>query len=955
MNKRDALISLFVIVQVFFGTVAAQDNRLVAMLHIKYDGIHDAFGAAIIVHHDEHGATLVTTAHTVIEEGLGDEKTIEAEFLASPEELYPAQVKMVHESPELDLAILYVPMPSDHASLIDFNHAKSALMPVGLEPEPGDGVVAVGFQGDHKWRVNRQAELIRTVGTTEISFETISTVGGASGGALFSEYGALLGMVVSATALEGRVLRIDTIETVLKESGEPFALKVNERVLPALAGHYLEVRGFDTTDALARAFRADDLDFDILHLYWIADIDRNLIEEFLERQVVGTNQTNAERLFDLTLRAASCMVPPIMNPSDRMSKILALRLGEFANVLSAGGCAAHVKVWFEKILQAGITPDLIVTDQEGYGASLLAIALQVKAVDASLLLLKYGATPNAYVDLEGRLGRVNPFAFPLEYVLENFSGDEIDRLWDAMLKAEVVALRSVREAGNREMPLKTSLEESVADCVETKDLQNTPWCEELQEFPAEVLAYNVYGLRKIQRTDWSALTFGRVVFHSNDRVFIVARSVEAPGDVPTPMLIEVNIKKASWAAFGFQSDHGCRKRVNGREPGTCWRSYPAKAGDARIKRGVSAYHAVNPISNIQYWGVGLSSKITTATERLIEAGFARTTQGDPRDYPDHLVQFQFSQSRADGVSLYVTLVGINNIVVGLSVTGSLEGDSAERLHVVVQQGADHKLNVERDELTYLWTEQSENSVRNQNGITTRATIDNGVSSTNYRQRASTIDKRHGYRALIWTRRSKETVAEASYWKNHLHDWLGRPLQRTDSRPCIDDDRHLRPQDSVQCKTWAEYSASVIAQNRRKRSVSVLENGVQFELLELGDGDELRFGDKVLLRTSAREYGANESSVSGFRGEHVIGSATGLLFWNQVLDSVPVGTTMRIVIPPNLYNAHYHYDHVRGPVALKVRVVRIEDRDIDPVRYDAYKAIKKNQQQNDTVPERRRGR
>jgi len=912
---------LIILSLVSFGyttPTVAQDDRLVAMVRVKYDGEIDRVGAAIILDHGPAGATLATAAHTITGDGLGENQTVDIEFLATPGEEYAAEVKLIHSDPALDLAVLFVPLPATHSARKDFSKAKRALLPEPLAAEAGDGVFAIGFPGERAWRGNKRRDILRRidapgVGNT-IAYESSITVPGMSGGALFGEYGALLGMVVEVSATEARALKIEKIVEEVKAANLPSSLAPNPDVITALAAQSLEAAGHNSVDALTQRFNQPQLDFPNLHLYWIAGFGADDVKNFFRRRAPGDERTNAEIFFYRSLQVETCESLR-EGANDRTALVIRLALAVVPSDAQLMTCADHMMLWLREALRGGVDPDLILTLSDGYEGSLLAAALKAKATEASLVLLENGATPNAYIDLEGLRSKRNPFTHPLEYVAENFTGADVDRLWNAMIKAEVVATEDVDNAGMRTVPNLRTLRETKTDapCSRREAHSGGDWCTTLRSLPEYVLVNGFSGIWNQVRTGLGPIKLGQTLFIGEHRAFISASANSTNGKRTIPFVVEINPATGEWLTYGHDDGYGCRRRADGTAPIICWRGYKTHAGTAAMAVP-PVINNDNPIARVKLNDIGLATPLLQAVGKLNASGFEQRTLGDPADFRDQIMTIDFERKIDDRRYVTMTLVAINDLILGVHLSGPPEETVVSGITELVAA---------RSTLGYYSSEKPFET-----RVTMAAITDAGRHYALHETlRQSDSIKFH--EASVFIRNRTEAIAEASYWRARINDWLTEPRKASGGTPCLDDYRFIRTQNETSCLTLTEYSAKIMKKNREKVGVTVLPSGVQYEILEQGDGEQMLTGDSVNYQYKQRRYdnfGRNNTQSGG--RDLVVGRPFVWTFYNDVFPKLKIGAKVRFLMPPVVFNyAAPKSLRARLPVVYEAHIYRLVERGV----------------------------
>ncbi len=99
---------------------------------------------------------------------------------------------------------------------------------------------------------------------------------------------------------------------------------------------------------------------------------------------------------------------------------------------------------------------------------------------------------------------------------------------------------------------------------------------------------------------------------------------------------------------------------------------------------------------------------------------------------------------------------------------------------------------------------------------------------------------------------------------------------------------------------AEDGAAYRESNRQRPGVVTMPNGLQVELIRTGDGPVPMIDDWVSVHYRGWHVDGREFENSWRRGEPAtVPVEKTIPGWRQVLESIPVGSHVRVVIPPEL--------------------------------------------------------
>ena len=89
-------------------------------------------------------------------------------------------------------------------------------------------------------------------------------------------------------------------------------------------------------------------------------------------------------------------------------------------------------------------------------------------------------------------------------------------------------------------------------------------------------------------------------------------------------------------------------------------------------------------------------------------------------------------------------------------------------------------------------------------------------------------------------------------------------------------------------------------NAEKEGVVVLESGLQYKVITMGDGPKPTKEDKVKCNYKGTLIDGKEFDSSYKRGEPAVFPVTGVIAgWTEVLQLMPVGSTWEIYLPSDL--------------------------------------------------------
>jgi hypothetical protein len=619
---------------VFLGWqgVAQAEEDLVAMLRIRSapDVLSSKDATGLIVHQDAARAVIATAAHTL---DLIEGEEIYIEFFS--ERGSERIGRVLFRDDDLDLA--FVETSSDEQAAIAFQAAQQVLVPSEIDDLPIEGVFAIGNPSRIPWGGNRRPGAV--LSSTEpgvIEFQTNVVAEGMSGGGLFSDQGALLGMIYVTGQNASYALPIEVVQDTINAENLPFSLTENTRIVASMARRTLENAGEWSVAGVLRALTAERLDFSMLHLFWLGGFDPELIEQALNLTVGGEEQQHVERLIVETVGITDCEKP---DPGTDRGKLVFAGLGR-TSLQEGLSCGHHLRIWFEEILALGVNPDLVINYSGGWREAMLATAMRAKNEAVFMALIGAGASPNPYQDVRGREWRWPRFIDPIGAVREQFEGEQRDRFINALEDAGVVVVEG-REG--RETPSYFELEETRL-CERASRRHSFNWCELFRTLPLSIVFET-----GVQEPDSAAgrpqARLRRPLFIDADRAFFLAERLDYfSGSVSgryevEPVIVEIYRDGRAWQAYWHADRYGCIARSDGFESRYCWRRYHAYPARFRANRRKADDRArfdepvVGPLRSVRVEEVSLGDELTKAAERLAAQGYKPQFTGDVESAP----------------------------------------------------------------------------------------------------------------------------------------------------------------------------------------------------------------------------------------------------------------------------------------------------------------------------------
>lgn len=925
----------FILALVFFGlagNLRAQDDRLIAMLRVSYDGELDRVGAAVIVAQSKESTTLVTAAHTVTEAGFAGEKQITAEFLSLTGKEFEVSVERIHPDPQLDLAVLRIYHGNHDWQSMEFREARTALYPATIRALEDDSVYAIGFPGERAWFGNRRPDAIKSLSRDSarefILYSSSVTSPGMSGGGLFSEHGTLLGMVLNVGVSGARALSVRTIRSALASMNIPFELTQNDDALTSIANATLRARGTRNNAAIGQILQSPQPDLNALQLFWIAGYESDRLESLLRSRTGSGADTFAEVLMDRLADNNECTAAQTENLNPRMEAVIAVSLERASRREPVDSCKALLGVWFRQTLSSGLNPNLVINLDEQRAEALLAIALHKKSTPAALALLDAGASPNPFVDLNGLWSQRPLFTHPLDYLLEHFSGKQLDQLWHAFDRAGVVVLEEVRDAGDRLIAGVPPAENSSVplNCDSVTAHTKYEWCAVFGDLPRNISVY--VGTGSGDSNGRSGVQMTHLLFANEQSIFLAGVHTDWREQVE-PVVVAFSRVDNELRSFIFGGQYGCRERKDGSSPNYCWRGSTARAATAFVRRSARK-NVETPkksvVAAINTTGVNLSMTRSEATTILEESGFELKAVGNPDDYPDQILTLPYVKEDPES-STYLTMISVNDTLLGLRANLREKRIQATRRRKLNQPASRPwlpELRQARDRLLH-FSELPREFNQDSQTYSSQVSVAEKSGSENYYFRDSYSYGDWAYRMTTIFRRSlDETVSERAFWDAKVNEWFQGRLEATEDRPCIDDARWVR-HSQEECLSRPGFSAQVLDVYRDGEQVSELPSGILYEYLERGDGARLAAGHKIRYLGDKLSAGALDSDFheSSFNGDFNFDISYWLPF-QELLPQLRVGDRLRLMIPPEAWDVPLPRNRMPTvPVTIEVRFFRME--------------------------------
>lgn len=112
--------------------------------------------------------------------------------------------------------------------------------------------------------------------------------------------------------------------------------------------------------------------------------------------------------------------------------------------------------------------------------------------------------------------------------------------------------------------------------------------------------------------------------------------------------------------------------------------------------------------------------------------------------------------------------------------------------------------------------------------------------------------------------------------------------------------HLEAQEAEQAKTLAVEGESFLEENAKKSGITVTDSGLQYEILQTGDGETPNASSTVRTHYHGTLIDGTIFDSSVDRGQPAEFPVNGVIAgWTEALQIMPVGSKWRLYVPHNL--------------------------------------------------------
>ena len=886
---------------------AASRNNLVVML--GYRAAQDTYnvqeGAGILIYQDENRAIIVTAQHNLPERrptspNFKDER-IYVEFFSASRRDFPARV--LNEDEELDLAVLEVneiPISPDL-----FKATRDVLIPEGAEVIIKDGAFAVGNPNGRHWFQNFAPEPIIekiTIGEKRIlRFASSVADVGMSGGALFSEHGALLGMVQRISGGTGgpQALSTETIIRKLERWKIPFSLQENPDVIRSISRKILTDLDLASAAGLQRALEEESPDFGLLHLFWLGGIEQDEVEAGLSSLVSVDRTALASQVFNRLGKTENCRRPEPGSSRLSAEQLQLVHAGlEQLDLPTAnkGTCSGQLRIWIRGLVQGGLDPNLVVASSYYPREALLAVAMGSTNGAAMLALLENGASPHAFQDLSGTEYPTTSLLHPLSYVVQRFVGAEQETLRKAFISAGLVVTESIRNSYHNHhqvvetftgLPMTPTLSEADTDpiCLRAGNRYNFNWCGFLRSLGSTIRFKT--GTQRCDPSGYCSADLTHTLFVGEHSALLLAERRRF-NDPPEPIVIEVTREPGQWYAWERADTYRCIAREDGFEPTTCWSRFAAFPTSFQLTEDRSAAERAKAtlrlasLDGIKVEGISLSTPLHQALTILKAAGYTTDTIAAPDGQLNMAATWDFILNLG-ATTRQLKVIAMNDDIRALS------------LRIYSEKSSEFSFKppgVKEMNLDFY-----DNTIT-RNGQEVLAIEKSGLGKSFMRFRSWPTSFASVEIDLL-RRPEGESSAEHAFYQSWLNDWVGKVEIPTSAQgPCIDRYAHLRGPAGNGCQTPKERANSYLDKVRNAGNIRHLASGLYYEVLLEGQGPSPSLNSPIVADVVFKYLDGARKDDTINNWQTVVRNAR----WQdlkEALLSMKEGDKWRIYVPPGV--------------------------------------------------------
>lgn len=845
------------VLAMLFPFTGATANTMDLVTHIGVRAFPDddfiEQGTGIVVADDGKVATIITAYHVIsahgtfaVETGPLDKASVEF-FTAQGQE---RSASLVYADPRLDLAILKV--ASNDRLKARFEGARKVLLPAEIPVRADyDRVAIIGTKNGVPWSSSERPAPILELGPMSdpdhILFDSDIASGGFSGGPLFTESGALIGMVIEA-GLDDAAIDLATIRRVIEREGIAFDLATGDEILSNIARNLL-TREIDPVGELELALTSPEPDFDMLHLFWLARLEPDYVVRALRRQISSDGTIAVEKFIKNTATIPSCTLtnPVDLASGDYRQRVIALGLARFVAADFHGSCDAHLKLWLGKMIEQGVDPDMRLNARPSGNntglMSMLYMAVKAGNVPLTIALLEAGAAPNPYVDVAGNGTTRMMLLYPLDNVLDGFEGGDRDLVWDAMIKAGVVVVDEVKDAGTRKYEISEGLLPNPPLCQRLAERYRFDWCE-WAEGIEEAITIPLGNLPP--KFNGKLKTF--ITADRERAYFYVQNYKDFDPWFGNQAIVSITRDFSEIYVHWFGDNYGCRPnpKDGGESYRKCWREYEGQLAGLKLANQPSGRMwdlSTSIIANKSDNGLSLAMSLQDADRFLTAQGLERKTVGDlfASAVRDTVISVYYSRGNRSTKPGFeeVHLLALNGQLLGLQY--DRRADQNDAIGWLVQP----KETLPQDS----WQEfRLADDMSGREATSKLQMVENlADGSVSLLQRRNIAG--NSMSTTIFSRSATESTKTSAYMTGKLNEWLPAPREMSTGL-CLDDYRRVRQTKGSRCVTTLERAAQFRERNASSRSVVTVSPMVQYEVLEEGDGPALEIGDSVRLMYSA---------------------------------------------------------------------------------------------------------
>lgn len=389
------MLCVFLINVPFLWAQQEPDPRdLVVMLEWKDPYGGEGRGAGIIINQNEQETLIVTAKHNLLDLGQEANSNFTVEFRPMPGQKAPAEA--LPDFSTHDIGLLRV--AAENAVEILGTSVPKEILNLNTQAQEEEKVFVVGYGGGVPWSHTLRPEPAQRVSVAEIQIQSQAEDKGQSGGGVFDQDWALMGMIIDLKHPVARALPIELVIDEVRRTKYGVLLESSPEADQQAARRTLAKRNIPwSVEGVANALTASDVE--TLRLFSKSGIEPGMLLEALGSQ--ASEGKSVARIFFERSKGKQ-----------------------------------EVMEWLQKALAQGLDPNAAIKSQYYQQEGLLNAAVRAGNSQAVKVLVKGGASPHAYQDLWFTEYEVTRFLQPFNAILEHeiFSRNEKKEIMELFME-----------------------------------------------------------------------------------------------------------------------------------------------------------------------------------------------------------------------------------------------------------------------------------------------------------------------------------------------------------------------------------------------------------------------------------------------------------------------------------------------------------------------------------------